>query len=110
MSTQIPCDADGVPIPALRLKPGGGHALAVTAASGRIGPFDPETCVVTVFATGPVLLRSGAATVTAAAGDHFFPEGVYATLSLGGAKNGRHTHLAAVRATADCLLYVSEME
>ena len=110
MSTQIPCDSDGVPIPALRLRSDGSHALAVTAASGRIGPFDPETRVVTVFATGALFLRSGDTGATAAASDHYLPEGIYLTLSLGGAKAARHTHLAAIRATADCTLYVSEME
>lgn len=110
MTTQIPRDSDGVPIPALRLRPGGSHALAVTTAGGQIGPFDPETRVIAVCATGGLFLRSGKADVTAAASDHYLPEGVYLTLSLGGAKADRHTHLAAVRATADCTLYVSEME
>lgn len=110
MTTQIPCDADGVPIPALRLKADGSHALAVTAASGRIGPFDPETRVVTVFASAPVFLRSGDADVTAATTDHYFPEGVLMALSLGGAKAGRHTHIAALQAGTGGTLYVSEME
>ena len=110
MTTQIPSDVDGVPIPALRLKPGGSHALAVTAACGRLGPFDPETRVVSLFATGPVFLRTGQAGVVASTGDHYFPDGIYCTLSLGGSKTDRHTHIAAVAAAANCNLYVSELE
>lgn len=110
MTTQIPRDSDGVPIPALRLRPDGSHALPVTATSGRIGPFAPTTCVVSVFATNPLFLRSGGADVTATMADHYLPEGVYLTLSLGGAKATRHTHLAAVCAGVDGTLYISEME
>ncbi len=110
MTTQIPSDADGVPIPALRLKPSGSHALAVTATSGRLGPFDPDTRVVALFATGPVFLRSGNGTVQASSGDHYFPDGIWCTLSLGGGKTDRHTHFAAITAAANCTLYLSEME
>ena len=110
MTTQIPCDSDGIPIPALRLRPGGSHSLVVGHESNRTGSFDPATRVVSVFATGPLFLRSGGADVTAATSDHYIPEGIWLTLSLGGGKAQRHTHLAAIRSAADCTLHISEME
>jgi hypothetical protein len=114
MSTLLPLDDDHRVIPALRLKPGGAHALPAGAASVRNAqPFAPDTRIIGVYATGPVYVRTGNATVTATAtaADHYFPEGVYYDLSMGDDRQGRHTHIAVLRAgTADCTLYLSEKE
>lgn len=112
MSTLMPRDDDYRVIPALRLKPGGAHAIPAGAASARNAvPFAADTRVVSVCATGPVYVRTGGADVTATAGDHYFPEGVYYDLSVGDALRGRHTHIAVLRAgAADCTLHVSEKE
>ncbi|MEI7609012.1 MAG: hypothetical protein WCJ64_16670, partial [Rhodospirillaceae bacterium] len=112
MSTQLPTDENGHPIPALRFAPGGAHVLAVSAASARLGPFAAKTRVISLYATGPVYLATGDATVTAGTSDHFFPAGSYQHISLGGDLQGRnrHTCLAAMRADGDCSLYVSEKE
>lgn len=112
MSTLMPRDDDYRVIPALRLKPGGAHAIPAGAASARNAlPFAPDTRVVSVYATGPVFVRTGGADVTATPDDHYFPEGVYYDLSIGDDLRGRHTHIAVLRAgNADCTLHVSEKE
>lgn len=111
MTTLLPRDADNAPIPALRLMPGGAHALAVGAASVRNAvPFAAATRVIGVYATGPVFVRTGDQTVTAATTDHYLPADTYLDLSLGGGKQGCHSHIAAVRAAGDCILHVSEKE
>jgi hypothetical protein len=107
----MPCDDDANPIPALRLKPGGSHTIAATAASARNAtPFGGDTRVIGIVATGPVFIRTGGSDVTAAATDHYFPAGVYYDLSLGNKKQGRHAFIAVRRAETDCTLYVSEKE
>ncbi len=112
MSTQLPTDENGHPIPALRFMPAGAHVLTVGATSTRVGPFNAKTRVISIFATGPVFLSSGDATVVAASSDHFFPAGTYYHASLGGDLQGRdrHGYLAALRADSDCTLYISEKE
>ena len=114
MPTLLPKDADNNIIPTLRLKgTGGAHAIAATATSARNSTaFDADTRVVSVYATGAVYLRFGSSTVTATAFDHFYPDGVYSDFAVGGGdvKGPRFTHLAVLRATADCSVYVSEKE
>lgn len=110
--TMLPIDADLNPIPALRLKvTGGAHSVAATAASARNATaFNDATRVVSVYATGPVYLRFGGSTVTAAATDHYFPAGVYYDFAIGGDKVGHFSNLAVLRAETDCTVYISEKE
>jgi hypothetical protein len=114
MPTLLPKDADNNIIPALRLRGiGGAHSIAATITSARNSTaFNAETRVVSVYATGPVYLRFGSSSVTAAATDHYYPTGVYYDFAIGGGdvKGPRFTHLAVLRASADCTVYVSEKE
>lgn len=112
MPTILPLDDDHNPIPAIRLKSGSGaHAIAATDTSARNStPFDDETRVVSLYATGPVYVRFGTSGVTASALDHYFPAGVYYDFSLGGNKVPHYTHLAVLRVSSDCTVYVSEKE
>jgi hypothetical protein len=111
MPTFLPRDAHGHPIPAVRLKSGGAHAIAAGAASARnTAAFGPDTQLVSVFATGPVFLKFGGATVSAADTDHYYPDGIYYDFALGGGDTPQYTHLAVLRADADCTVYVSEKE
>lgn len=106
-------DADNNIIPALRLRSGGAHTIAATGTSARnTTAFDPDIKVVSVFATGGVYLRFGGSGVTAAASDHYFPEGVYYDFAISGgdSKGPRFTHLAVLAAGANCTVYVSEKE
>jgi hypothetical protein len=110
--TYLPRDDDNFPIPALRLKAtGGAHAISATASTARNATaFDGETRVVSLYATDGVYVRFGDDTVTATTSDHYFPSGVYYDFAIGGGKTGQFTHIAALRANADCMLYVSEKE
>ncbi|HOO82204.1 MAG TPA: hypothetical protein PK513_06855 [Alphaproteobacteria bacterium] len=109
MPTILPKDADNIPLPALRLKDNAAHAINVTASSARnINAFDTETKIVSLYATGPVYLKFGGASVTATTSDHYFPEGVYYDISIGDDKTGHLSHVAAIRASSDCQLFISE--
>ncbi|PZO86920.1 MAG: hypothetical protein DI626_05270 [Micavibrio aeruginosavorus] len=113
MTTLLPTDADNNPIPAMRLKPGGAHKINATATTARnAAAFDTDTKVVSVYASGPVYLRFGNASVTAANTDHYYPGNTYYDFAISGGDNkGPHsTHLAVLAAAADCAVYVSEKE
>lgn len=114
MPTLLPKDVDNNIIPALRLRgSGGAHAISATATSARnVAAFHADTRVVSVFATVPVFLRFGNASVSAAATDHYYPGGVYYDFAIGGGdvKGPRFSHLAVLRAGADAMVYVSEKE
>ena len=114
MTTLLPKDADNNVIPALRLRStGGAHTIAATGTSARNSTaFAAGTKVVSVYATGPVYLRFGDGTITAAASDHYFPQGIYYDFAIqgGDAKGPHSTHLAVLATDVDCTVYVSEKE
>lgn len=111
MTTLLPVDSDNHPIPAVRLKPSGAHALSATVASARnANGFDAATRVVSLYATAPVYVKFGGADVVATASDHYFPAGVYYDFALGGDKVPHYTHLAVLRVSADGAVYISEKE
>ena len=111
MPTFLPTDMDDNVIPAVRLKQAGAHSISVTAVSARnTVAFNSETRVVSLYATGPVFVKFGDATVTATASDHYFPSGVYYDFSIGGGKVGHYTHIAVLQESAACTLYISEKE
>ncbi len=110
--TTLPLDSEQYPIPTLRLKvTGGAHTIAATATTARnTTAFDAGTRVVSLYATGPVYVRFGGASVTATTTDHFFPAGMYYDFAIGGGKVGLFTNVAVLRADTDCTVYVSEKE
>lgn len=109
--TSLPLDSHDNPIPALRLKSGGAHAIAVSAASARNSvAFSADTKIVSLYASVPVYIRMGGSAVAAAATDHYFPAGVYYDVALGSENSGYATHIAALRAQTDGTLYISEKE
>lgn len=113
MTTLLPLDADNNPIQALRLRDGGAHSIAVSATSARnTTAFSAETKVISLYATGPVHVRLGGASVTASASDHYFPAGTYYDVAISGgrASAARDTHIAVLRADTNCTLYVSEKQ
>ncbi len=111
MATFLPTDSENNPIPALRLKSSGAHSISVSGSSARNSTaFDGATRVISLYATGAVYLNFGDVSVTAAATDHYFPAGVYYDVAIGGGKSGHNTHVAALRVTDDCTLYISEKE
>lgn len=111
MTTKLPLDSNDNPIPALRLKEGGAHVITTSALSARNSvAFSPDTRIVSIYATQDVYLNFGGATVSAGSSDHFFPAGVYYDVAIGGDGTGHASHLAALRATTDGQVYISEKE
>lgn len=112
MPTLLPLDDDANPIPAIRLKSGSGaHAISATDTSARNSiAFAADTKVISLYATGPVYVRFGTSTVSASSSDHYFPTGVYYDFSLGGGKVPHYTHIAVLRVSSDCMVYISEKE
>ena len=111
MSTKLPMDVNDNPIPALRLKNAAAHTLSITASSTRnTTAFDPDTRIISLYATTDLYLKFGDSAVTATSSDHFFPAGIYYDIAIGGDGAGHYTHLAALRLTADGNLYISEKE
>lgn len=112
MPILLPVDMNNHPVPAIRLKAGGGaHTINATAASTRNSvAFAAETRVISLYATGPVYIRFGDDSVTATAADHYFPSGVYYDFAIGGDKVAHYTHIAVLRVSADCTVYISEKE
>lgn len=109
MPTLLPTDQNNNPIPALRLKDGGAHQIAAGSTSARNSTaFDSGTQVVSIYATVPVYLRFGNASVTAATTDHYFPSGIYYDIAIGGDGSAHHTHLAVLRESSDGTVYISE--
>ena len=62
MTTIMPQDIDGHPIPAVRLKEGGAHTINTGASSARnTTAFDPETRIISLYATDPFISASAQA-------------------------------------------------
>lgn len=112
MPSHLPRDDNDEPIPCMRLKPGGGQVIAATGISARnAAAFDPQTRILAVYATGPVWIAFGDASVEAVSGGHFFPAGVYYDMAIGGSRDGVHTpYIAVLAAAGNCTVYVSEKE
>ena len=109
MSTLLPKDTNNVPLPALRLRNDCAHTISVSATSTRnTSAFDSQTRIVSLYATGPVYLRFGDSSVSATTSDHYFPEGVYYDVSIGGDKTAQFSHVAVLAASYDCQFYISE--
>lgn len=109
MPTLLPIDDNNYPIQALRLAPGKAHTLAVTATSARnTTAFDTATRVIGIYATVPVFVRLGSSSVTATNTDHYVPADTLIDIAIAGDNEQSFTHLAAVRASSDGALYISE--
>lgn len=109
MSTFLPLDSNNNPIPALRLKDDGAHAISVTSSSARnASAFSPGTRVISLYATTDVFVRFGGESVSATGSDHFFPAGVYYDVAIGGDGVAHDGYIAALRVSADGMLYISE--
>ena len=113
MTTLLPKDADNNIIPALRVRDGGAHTISVTATSARNSvAFNDETKVISLYTTADIFIKFGDNTTTATTADHFFPAGVYYDIAItGGTGKGPHNaYMAAIRASEDGTVYISEKE
>lgn len=108
--TTLPRDNDNMPIPALRILPGGAHIIDATndGSTRNMIAFNPDTRIVSLYATGAVWVKFGDNSVTASATDHYYPAGLYYDFAIGGGK-ALHTGYLAVRGIeGECTVYVSE--
>lgn len=111
MTTLLPTDADDNPIPAVRFKNGGAHAISSGISSVRnSSAFDGDTRVISLYATEDVYIRFGDSSVTASTSDHFFPKGTYYDISVGGGRTAQYSHIAVLQVSAAGTVYVSEKE
>lgn len=111
MTTLLPQDSDRNTIPALRLKKNAAHTLTAGSSSTRNATaFDAETRIVSIYASAPVFIAFGDATVTASSSDHYFPAGVYYDLSIGGGNTGQYSHVAVLAVSGGGDVYLSEKE
>lgn len=111
MSTQMPIDSMGNSIPALRLKKGYAHTLSVTGTSNiNASAFNADTRIISLYATSDIFINFGDNSVTASSSDHFFPAGIYYDIAIGGDNAPHYTHIAAIAASNDGTLYISEKE
>jgi hypothetical protein len=111
MPTFLPKDSNDQPIPALRLKNGGAHSVAVTASSARnASGFNAATRVVSLYATHAMYIKFGDDEVSATSSDHYFPAGIYYDVAIGGDNTAHYTNIAAIRVSENGTLYISEKE
>ncbi|MCB1558179.1 MAG: hypothetical protein KDJ50_04580 [Alphaproteobacteria bacterium] len=83
--------------------------MAAGIASARNATaFASDTQIISVYATVPVYIRFGDATVTATTSDHFFPAGFYYDFAIGGDGVAHKTHMAVLRQSTDGTVYISE--
>ena len=110
--TLQPLDSNNNPIPALRLKDNGAHSINAAASSARNSTaFDTSTKIISVYATVPIYVAMGDATITASLSDHYFPEGIYYDFAIDADAAAHNTHIAVLRAGAeDGTVYISEKE
>lgn len=116
----MPQDSKGNTMPAIGLVDGGAHKISATVANSarNANAFKPKTCIVSVYATGPVFIKFGGSDVAAAATDHYFPEGIYYDFAVGSYSSvgypanieNQKTHLAVRAVTGNCDVYISEKE
>ncbi len=112
MTTFMPLDENSNPVPALRLIPGAAHTInATTGASARNSTaFGANTRIVSLYATGPVYVRFGDNTASAAPTDHYYPSGIYYDFAIGGGRSVQYGYVAVRAVQSDCAIYVSEKE
>ncbi|MCB1783007.1 MAG: hypothetical protein KDI13_03355 [Alphaproteobacteria bacterium] len=84
-------------------------AASATAARNATA-FDAGTRIVSLYASVPVYVKFGGSTVTATSSDHYFPEGIYYDLAIGGERAAHYTHVSVLRVSSDGDVYISEKE
>lgn len=109
--THLPKDQNDNVIPALALRPSGAHQISAAGTAARNSTaFAATTRVVGLYATVPVYIATGGATVTATTSDHYFPAGIYYDIAIGGDVSAHDTHLSALAVSDSGTLYISEKE
>ena len=109
-NTTLPEDSAGNPIPCLGVLPAGGKKVTVTNATARTATdFKKDTQVVSLYATEDMYIEFGDATVAALTTTSFFlAKGIYKDFAVNDRNENKMLRVAAIRATADGVLYVHE--
>lgn len=103
--TSMQKDSDGFPIPALRLRGDRAQKFDVTATTARnTSAFNQDTRVISLYATEDMYVRVGGSDVTATDQHHFLPKFIYLDVAI----LESDWHIAAIRATTDGVLHISE--
>ena len=111
MTTLLPRDVNDNPIPALRMKDGGAHSIAIGVASARnTTAFDADTQIVSLYSDVPAYIAFGDSGITATSSDHYIPAGLYYDVSIGGDHSAHYTHIAVLQVSSAGTLYISEKE
>ncbi len=113
MTTLLPKDADNNIIPALRLRDNGAHQITAAATANRNNiPFNPDTKIISIYATVPVYIAFGGSNIDANTSDHFFPAGVYYDIAISGgnAKGSQKSYLSVLQASDGGTVFISEKE
>lgn len=109
MTTLMPVDANDLPLPVLRLRSGGSHVIEADDISARNTlAFNVDTRVISLYATVPVFVRFGAASVVATDTDHYIPADTLIDLYIAGDDRQSFTHVAALCVAGTGTVYVSE--
>lgn len=112
MSTILPTDDYDRSIPAMRFRPNGAHQIMVTEISNsNASAFYDDTVVVSLYASVPVYISFGDSSVIADSSSHYFPAGIYYDVSIGDSSDRmRYTHMAAIAANSEGVVYISEKQ
>jgi hypothetical protein len=109
MTSQLPEDVNGNPIPTLRLKENGANQISVTATSAKnIAAFDAQTDVIGFYSTQDIFIKIGDSSIAATTSDHFLPANNYFDLTLGPNDSAQNSYLAALSTAGNGILYISE--
>ena len=108
--SDMPTDAQGHPIQALRLGPAA-HKVTYNATSARnTNPFSMGVDVVYLYATTDCYVKFGTSTsVAATTSDFFIPAGQMLPFAIRGDQAPTYSYIAAIQSSAAGTLYVSEM-
>jgi hypothetical protein len=109
MTSLLPQDTNGNPIPTLRLKDGGAHKININGTSAKnTAPLSLDTDVIGLYATEDSFIKIGTDTVTASDSDHFIPAGTYFDIALGPNETAQNSYIAAITTGVSGTLYISE--
>lgn len=111
MTTLLPIDSNGAPIPAMRMKTNGAQTISASSTSTRnTRTFDDNTRIISLYSDVPLYITFGDETITATSNDHYLPANLYYDVSIGGDNSVHYSHIATLQASSAGTLYISEKE
>ena len=109
MSTKLPVDENGEPIPVLPLLDSLAHKITSTGTAAKnTNAFDSKTRAITVYPTVDCFVRQSKDGTAATTSDHFLPGGQVRDLGVGGGPMPHRPYISVVPVSGTVDLYVSE--